>query len=1267
LSKHQENKGIRSQAGLAYVAILLLLTVLSTMGFAFLFKVGIETAATETRGKSMQVDYLAESAANHALWRLLNEPGFNPASDTYYMHSLGNGRYGYKIRKPTETTFATVATVGAIGDSVANQSYVQYIPSNVCTVYGNLLNSTPKYRRLIGAQWADAVTLGVGSAPEITWVEVEGCPIRKEFVGGIIDTNNNITLAVWNGTDWGNMCQFSANADVTYKCFDIAYESQSGDALVVGRVGAGTPLHYNIWDGSAWAFGGSQAAFSLPGGDVSYVAMASQPGSDEILVAVITDLRTLQLARWDGSAFHDLGTIEAQTARLDTRIVEIVYEHQSGDAMVVWARNGDSALKFRMWNGAELSLEGDLPDFNGINNFWIRGAADSDPTSDYIVIAAIDNFSDINMAVWDGDAWIDSREIETSGSSTVVQNFDVAWEAAGEDALIAWVPFNKTNVRSMTWKKSAALADCAVQEGPDLQNQGWLVRLLPISGTQKIVLLGRNNLKDLRYCLWTGDGFKGDPTILLEDDIPVQNELAFDLAEANVPRTGGTGSGSVEENQVPVVDAGPDQTVCPPTLEANLAGTVTDDGLPNPPGAVTTGWSQVSGPGTVTFDDASLVDATATFSEAGEYVLRLTANDSALVASDEVTIAVKESQVYMTYGSDTIMIDTGGGPVPQVLSSPKYKPYDGSAWGFNGLVMDLHPLVTKWMELEAAFNKEEMVMGATQDNDSLHLAVFDGTSWGNPLQFTSASDSTEKCYDIAYESQSGDALVVGRSGTSSMAKYTVWDGSTWTNDPPADAFDYGGGNLDVVEMESSPLSDEILVAVVDSGKDLYLYQWDGSSFNSLGLLDDWVTASDFGIVKIVYEQQSGDALIIWGQNSSPTPKYRTWDGSILGDEQSLPDFGLHPKVIRADADPASDSIFVAALDPTAHINVAVWDGNSWIDSREIETAALPGVNYCLDVAWMPSGNGVLVGWYRSGQNFLYYFDWTKGTALSSSSIQVGPNFFSTVNTLQLLPLKTRGSIMVVGVNGVNGLYYTIWDGAAFDPDPPEFIVELVDDAVPTFDVVELACTIGGGGGSDTDPPTPDPMTWASPPAAVDAYSITMTATTATDPSGVEYYFECTVGGGNDSGWQDSTTYLDTGLSPDTLYTYRVKARDKSPGQNETGWSSEASATTESAEIYVYDISLTPDRYHGAWFVRATVWIKDVGGNDISGALVTGDWSGVVSGTSMGSTGGDGKVTLNSPPKYGGGVYTFTVTHVSKSGYTYNPALNVETSDTIQAP
>lgn len=100
--------------------------------------------------------------------------------------------------------------------------------------------------------------------------------------------------------------------------------------------------------------------------------------------------------------------------------------------------------------------------------------------------------------------------------------------------------------------------------------------------------------------------------------------------------------GAVEfqpSNQAPMVSAGSEQTIILPS-GATLNGTVTDDGLPNPPGRVTTTWSKASGPGTVTFGNAAAVDTTATFSEAGTNVLRLTATDGALTSSAEVTITV---------------------------------------------------------------------------------------------------------------------------------------------------------------------------------------------------------------------------------------------------------------------------------------------------------------------------------------------------------------------------------------------------------------------------------------------------------------------------------------------------------------------------------------------------------------------------------------------------------------------------------------------------
>ena len=110
---------------------------------------------------------------------------------------------------------------------------------------------------------------------------------------------------------------------------------------------------------------------------------------------------------------------------------------------------------------------------------------------------------------------------------------------------------------------------------------------------------------------------------------------------------------ALSDQQRPQVDAGDDQAVALPA-DASLDGTVSDDGLPDPPGAVTTSWSKASGPGTVTFGDASAVDTTASFSQSGVYVLRLVADDGELATSDTVTITVVDegSQVLERRVSD---------------------------------------------------------------------------------------------------------------------------------------------------------------------------------------------------------------------------------------------------------------------------------------------------------------------------------------------------------------------------------------------------------------------------------------------------------------------------------------------------------------------------------------------------------------------------------------------------------------------------------------
>jgi RHS repeat-associated protein len=160
---------------------------------------------------------------------------------------------------------------------------------------------------------------------------------------------------------------------------------------------------------------------------------------------------------------------------------------------------------------------------------------------------------------------------------------------------------------------------------------------------------------------------------------------SVDNASANAARTWGSNG----TNQSPTVSAGADQSITLPAV-ANLQGTATDDGLPVG-GTLSTNWSKASGPGAVTFGNPSTAATTASFSVPGTYVLRLTANDTALSTSDDVTVIVNQSSVNqpptVSAGPDQTvnlsgnLLDNPGNEAPLVAGEiPGWTEVVGNSW-----------------------------------------------------------------------------------------------------------------------------------------------------------------------------------------------------------------------------------------------------------------------------------------------------------------------------------------------------------------------------------------------------------------------------------------------------------------------------------------------------------------------------------------------------------------------------------------------------------
>jgi hypothetical protein len=154
-------------------------------------------------------------------------------------------------------------------------------------------------------------------------------------------------------------------------------------------------------------------------------------------------------------------------------------------------------------------------------------------------------------------------------------------------------------------------------------------------------------------------------------------------------------------NRRPTVNAGADQTAQTTRLPlvAQLNGAAADDGLPNPPQTLSVTWSQIDGPGQVVFANPNQLNTTASLPGLGSYTLRLTADDGAMQASDDVICTVSTP------------------PAAQTCVAT------GSVWKYYDLGADLG---TAWRAL--AFNDSGWASGKAQlgygDGDEATIVAY---------------------------------------------------------------------------------------------------------------------------------------------------------------------------------------------------------------------------------------------------------------------------------------------------------------------------------------------------------------------------------------------------------------------------------------------------------------------------------------------------------------------------------------------------------------
>jgi len=197
------------------------------------------------------------------------------------------------------------------------------------------------------------------------------------------------------------------------------------------------------------------------------------------------------------------------------------------------------------------------------------------------------------------------------------------------------------------------------------------------------------------------------------------------------------------------------------------------------------------------------------------------------------------------------------------------------------------------------------------------------------------------------------------------------------------------------------------------------------------------------------------------------------------------------------------------------------------------------------------------------------------------------------------------------------------------------------------------------------PGTPNgPIPGNQPPVADFTYYFTTTELTVAfedqsyDPDGTIVSWDWDFGDDSTSTEQHPVhTYASAGTYPVTLTVTDNEGATDSITKNVT-------VSGPVPEIYVFDISMSITKKGRNYEATGVITIKDTNGDVVPDATVYITWSGVVSGTGSGITGGDGTVSFKSAKVKSTGPFIITVDNVTHATMNYNPALNNETSDSI---
>jgi hypothetical protein len=235
--------------------------------------------------------------------------------------------------------------------------------------------------------------------------------------------------------------------------------------------------------------------------------IAAKPNSDEMTLIVEGWDYSNHAIVWNGSSWGSSLLLESGVADSNNIYdIAVAYENLTGRAMVLYGRNNQRHVYFRLWNGSSWTPEQTLTGPATMNDTRHLVAA-CDPGSNRIAVGVIKENNDAWSSVWNGSSWSTPNVVETELNTRDAATVAVAFEGQSGDLLLAYSEDNHAGVRFRTWTAAAGWSTeaTAIPLGTDANS--LILEADPKSN--EIMLLAQDGNFDLVVTRWTGTAWRG--------------------------------------------------------------------------------------------------------------------------------------------------------------------------------------------------------------------------------------------------------------------------------------------------------------------------------------------------------------------------------------------------------------------------------------------------------------------------------------------------------------------------------------------------------------------------------------------------------------------------------------------------------------------------------------------------------------------------------------------------------------------------------------